>query len=80
MMAPFQSLQFATYEYLRKAQNLLRAYDPITHSTAEGIAEAVTTATTTPLDVTKTLLQTRREATDIRTRNCYGLVNASKMI
>jgi len=37
-------------------------------------------AATTPLDVAKTLLQTRGEATDVRIRNCNGLVDAFKLI
>lgn len=80
MTIPFQSIQFATYEYLRKVLNPSGAYDPMTHITAGGIAGAVAAAATTPLDVAKTLLQTRGEATDVRIRNCNGLVDAFKLI
>jgi len=80
MTIPFQSLQFATYEYLRKVLNPSGRYDPMTHITAGGIAGAFAAAATTPLDVAKTLLQTRGEATDVRIRNCNGLVEAFKII
>ncbi|KAG0334087.1 Fe(2+) transporter [Podila horticola] len=80
MTIPFQSLQFATYEYLRKVLNPSGKYDPMTHIVAGGIAGAVAAAATTPLDVAKTLLQTRGESTDIRIRNCSGLVEAWKLI
>ncbi|KAG0034190.1 Fe(2+) transporter [Podila clonocystis] len=80
MTIPFQSLQFATYEYLRKVLNPSGKYDPMTHIVAGGIAGAVAAAATTPLDVAKTLLQTRGESTDVRIRNCSGLVEAWKLI
>ncbi|KAF9922769.1 Fe(2+) transporter [Linnemannia zychae] len=80
MTIPFQSLQFATYEYMRKALNPSGAYDPLTHITAGGIAGAFAAAATNPLDVAKTLLQTRGEATDVRIRNCNGLFDAFKLI
>ncbi|KAG0245670.1 mitochondrial carrier domain-containing protein [Mortierella sp. GBAus27b] len=80
MTIPFQSIQFATYEYLRKVLNPSGAYDPLTHITAGGIAGAVAAAATTPLDVAKTLLQTRGESTDVRIRNCNGLMEAFKLI
>ncbi|KAF9435550.1 Fe(2+) transporter [Entomortierella beljakovae] len=80
MTIPFQSIQFATYEYLRKVLNPSGKYDPMTHITAGGIAGGIAAAATTPLDVAKTLLQTRGESTDVRIRNCNGLVEASKLI
>ncbi|KAG0285181.1 Fe(2+) transporter [Dissophora globulifera] len=80
MTIPFQSIQFATYEYLRKVFNPSGHYDPITHITAGGIAGAFAAAATTPLDVAKTLLQTRGESTDLRIRNCNGLAEAFKLI
>lgn len=80
MTIPFQSVQFATYEYLRKVLNPSGVYDPLTHITAGGIAGAVAAAVTTPLDVAKTLLQTRGESTDVRIRNCSGLLEAFKLI
>ncbi|KAG0261932.1 Fe(2+) transporter [Actinomortierella ambigua] len=80
MTIPFQSIQFATYEYFRKALNPNGQYDPMTHIVSGGIAGGVAAAATTPLDVAKTLLQTRGEATDPRIRNCSGLTDAFKLI
>ncbi|KAF9958566.1 Fe(2+) transporter [Modicella reniformis] len=80
MTIPFQSIQFATYEYLRKVLNPSGNYDPMTHIMAGGVAGGVAAATTTPLDVAKTLLQTRGESKDIRIRNCNGLFEAWKLI
>ncbi|KAF9278673.1 Fe(2+) transporter [Mortierella antarctica] len=80
MTIPFQSIQFATYEYLRKVLNPSGQYDPMTHIMAGGVAGAVAAAATTPLDVAKTLLQTRGESKDVRIRNCNGLFEAWKLI
>ncbi|KAF9428562.1 Fe(2+) transporter [Podila epigama] len=80
MTIPFQSIQFATYEYLRKVLNPSGQYDPMTHIMAGGVAGAVAAAATTPLDVAKTLLQTRGESKDVRIRNCNGLIEAWKLI
>ncbi|KAF9191820.1 Fe(2+) transporter [Haplosporangium sp. Z 767] len=80
MTIPFQSIQFATYEYLRKVLNPSGHYDPMTHIMAGGVAGAVAAAATTPLDVAKTLLQTRGESKDLRIRNCSGLVEAWRLI
>ncbi|KAG0005013.1 Fe(2+) transporter [Entomortierella chlamydospora] len=80
MTIPFQSIQFATYEYLRKVLNPAGNYDPMTHIMAGGVAGAVAAATTTPLDVAKTLLQTRGESKDLRIRNCNGLFEAWRLI
>ncbi|KAI1308406.1 Fe(2+) transporter [Mortierella claussenii] len=80
MTIPFQSIQFASYEYLRKMLNPSGGYDPMTHIMAGGVAGGVAAAATTPLDVAKTLLQTRGESKDLRIRNCSGLVEAWKLI
>ncbi|KAF8926165.1 putative MRS4-protein of the mitochondrial carrier family [Dissophora ornata] len=80
MTIPFQSIQFATYEYLRKVLNPSGNYDPMTHVMAGGVSGAVAAAATTPLDVAKTLLQTRGESKDVRIRNCNGLFEAGRLI
>ncbi|KAF9314490.1 Fe(2+) transporter [Linnemannia elongata] len=80
MTIPFKSIEIATYEYLRKVLNPTGNYDPMTHIMAGGVAGAAAAAATTPLDVAKTLLQTRGESKDVRIRNCSGLVEAWRII
>ncbi|RUP47501.1 mitochondrial carrier protein [Jimgerdemannia flammicorona] len=80
MTIPFQSIQFASYEYFRKVLNPRGDYDPKTHVLAGAAAGAIAAAATTPLDVIKTLLQTRGVSPDTRIRQCSGLWGASKII
>lgn len=80
MTIPFQTIQFSTYEYFRKVLNPRGDYDPKTHVLAGGAAGAIAAAATTPLDVVKTLLQTRGVSPDPRIRQCSGLWEASKII
>ncbi|KAI7865462.1 mitochondrial carrier domain-containing protein [Spinellus fusiger] len=80
MSIPFQSIQFATYEWLRKSLNPSGIYDPKTHVIAGGLAGAIASSVTTPLDVIKTLLQTRGSHHDPRIRNVAGLMDASLII
>ncbi|CAG8516077.1 15460_t:CDS:2 [Rhizophagus irregularis] len=80
MTIPFQMFQFSSYEYFRKVLNPKGQYDPKTHVIAGGLAGAIAAAATTPLDVAKTLLQTRGNATDVHVRNCRGLLEAFRII
>lgn len=80
MSVPFQSIQFATYEYFRKVLNPRGEYDPKTHAIAGALAGAVASSVTTPLDVAKTLLQTRGQSHDPRVRNATGLWDAMAII
>jgi len=80
MTIPFTATQFAAYDSLSKYLNPGRKYDPITHISAGGLAGAFAAAITTPLDVIKTLLQTRGTASDPEIRNCRGLWHAAKII
>ncbi|RKP23350.1 mitochondrial carrier [Syncephalis pseudoplumigaleata] len=80
MNVPFQSVQFPTYEYFRKVLNPSGAYDPVTHIISGGLAGSIAAAVTTPLDVAKTLLQTRGYATDADIRNASGLRAAFRII
>ncbi|KAK0778090.1 Fe(2+) transporter [Friedmanniomyces endolithicus] len=66
MTVPFTALQFTAYESLTKLMQNHRksGYDPLTHCTAGGLAGGFAAAATTPLDVVKTLLQTRGVSSD----------------
>ncbi|RKP07304.1 mitochondrial carrier [Thamnocephalis sphaerospora] len=80
MTVPFQSVQFATYEYFRKVLNPSGHYDPLTHIVSGGLAGSIAAAVTTPLDVAKTLLQTRGQAHDAEIRRSAGLRDAFRII
>ncbi|KAF1843898.1 asparaginyl-tRNA synthetase [Cucurbitaria berberidis CBS 394.84] len=80
MTVPFTALQFMAYESMSKVMNPTGRYDPYTHCFAGGIAGGFAAGLTTPLDVIKTLLQTRGNATDAELRNVSGLLQAAKII
>jgi hypothetical protein len=80
MSMPFQVLQFTTYEYMRTKLNPSGEYSPLSHSIAGATAGAVASSITNPLDVAKTLLQTRGFNTDSAIRHISGLKEAFKLI
>jgi len=80
MTVPFTSLQFMAYESLSKVINPGQRYDPVTHCVAGGVAGGIAAGFTTPLDVIKTLLQTRGTATDSQLRNAKGLWEAAVIV
>jgi len=80
MTVPFTATQFTAYESLSRAMNPSKQYDPITHCVAGGLAGGIGAAVTTPLDVIKTLLQTRGTVSDPEIRNCKGLIEAASII
>ncbi|KAG0167143.1 Fe(2+) transporter [Apophysomyces sp. BC1015] len=80
MSIPFQSIQFTTYEFFRSFLNPGGAYDPKSHVVAGALAGMVASSVTIPLDVIKTLLQTRGSSTDPRIRNASGFWDAAKII
>jgi hypothetical protein len=80
MTVPFTALQFMSYESISKVMNPTGSYDPYTHCFAGGLAGGFAAALTTPLDVIKTLLQTRGSARDAELRTVSGLVQAAKII
>lgn len=80
MTVPFTALQFMAYESLSKWLNPTGRYDPYTHCAAGGLAGGFAAGLTTPLDVIKTLLQTRGTSTDKQIRNASGLIEAYKII
>lgn len=80
MTVPFTATQFMAYESLSKVMNPRKDYDPITHCVAGGLAGAFAAGLTTPLDVIKTLLQTRGLSQQDEIRNVRGLFHAASII
>jgi solute carrier family 25 iron transporter 28/37 len=80
MTVPFTAVQFSAYEWLKTVLNPSGGYSPVTHVTAGGIAGGLAAAVTTPLDVAKTLLQTRGSSDDPRIRNARGMGEALRII
>lgn len=80
MTVPFTALQFTAYESLSKVINPTNEYSPVTHVCAGGLAGAFAAGLTTPLDVIKTLLQTRGTAHDAEIRSARGLIVAASII
>ncbi|KAL7753167.1 Fe(2+) transporter [Sorochytrium milnesiophthora] len=80
MSIPFQSIHFAMYEHLSHSLNPHRTYNPLVHISAGGLAGGLAALLTTPLDVCKTMLQTRGESTDPAIRHVRGLRDAARLV
>lgn len=80
MTVPFTAVQFTAYEQLKKLLNPSGVYSPATHIISGGLAGGVAGAVTTPLDVAKTILQTRGTSQDPEIRHCRGLMDAFRII
>jgi solute carrier family 25 iron transporter 28/37 len=80
MTVPFTALQFLAYESLSTAANPTKKYDPVTHCVAGGIAGGFAAALTTPMDVVKTMLQTRGTATDPELRKVNGFIEGCRLL
>lgn len=80
MTVPFTAVQFSAYEFLKDTLNPSGSYSPLTHVTAGGLAGGVAAAVTTPLDVAKTLLQTRGTSSDKEIRAARGFADAMRII
>ena len=79
---PFNAIQYTVYSRLNTTLNPSCRYSPSTHIIAGALAGGVAAALTTPLDVAKTLLQTRGTAGagDLDIRNARGMGDAFKVI
>lgn len=80
MSIPFQSIQFATYELCRSTLDPEVTYNPKIHMMAGAVAGAIASSVTTPLDVVKTLLQTKGSSQDTRIQNASGFKEAASII
>lgn len=77
---PFNAIQFTVYEQLKRFMNPSQEYSPSTHIVSGAVAGAVAAAVTTPLDVAKTILQTRGTSADADIRNVRGMMDAFRVI
>ncbi|KAI8621478.1 mitochondrial carrier domain-containing protein [Chytriomyces sp. MP71] len=80
MNIPFHMIHFSAYESFKKALNPNGGYDPFSHCIAGGLAGGLAAAATTPLDVVKTLLQTRGVSEDVDVRRVKGFKSAVRLI
>jgi len=80
MSIPFTAVQFSVYEHLKRFLNPQNSYSPVVHMIAGGLSGAVAGAVTTPLDVAKTLLQTRGTSHDPEIRASRGMMDAFRII
>ncbi|EJD07393.1 carrier protein [Fomitiporia mediterranea MF3/22] len=80
MTVPFTAAQFTVYEHIKRIINPRNEYSPASHVVSGGLAGAVAAGITTPLDVAKTLLQTRGTSNDPEIRGARGIVDAVRII
>lgn len=80
MTVPFTAVQFTTYEEMKKLVNPKDTYSPASHIVSGGVAGALASAFTNPLDVCKTLLQTKGSSSIPEVRSARGLSDAFSII
>ncbi|KAI2627511.1 mitochondrial RNA-splicing protein MRS3 [Hypoxylon sp. NC1633] len=80
MTVPFTALQFLAYESISTAMNPSKKYDPFTHCMAGAVAGGFAAALTTPMDVIKTMLQTRGTAADSELRSVNGFMAGCRLM
>jgi solute carrier family 25 iron transporter 28/37 len=77
---PFNAIQLTVYEQCKRFLNPSQQYSPTTHIISGAVAGAVAAGVTTPLDVAKTILQTRGTSNDADIRNVRGMADAFRVI
>ncbi|KAI0848691.1 mitochondrial RNA-splicing protein MRS3 [Daldinia vernicosa] len=80
MTVPFTALQFLAYESISTTMNPSKTYDPFTHCMAGAVAGGFAAALTTPMDVIKTMLQTRGTASDPELRSVNGFMAGCRLL
>ncbi|KAG5952441.1 hypothetical protein E4U53_000869 [Claviceps sorghi] len=80
MTVPFTALQFLAYESMSTAMNPDKEYDPLTHCVAGAVAGGLAAGLTTPMDVIKTILQTRGTSSDPQVRHVNGFLGGCKLL
>lgn len=80
MSVPFTAVQFTVYEQVKRLLNPRGEYSPSSHVIAGALAGGVAAGVTTPLDVAKTLLQTRGTSQDSELRRVRGMWDAFGII
>ena len=80
MTVPFTALQFLAYESISTSMNPTKKYDPVTHCLAGAVAGGFAAALTTPMDVIKTMLQTRGNAHDLELRTVNGFMAGCRLL
>lgn len=77
---PFNAIQFTVYEQSKRFMNPRNEYSPTSHIVSGAVAGAVAAAVTTPLDVAKTILQTRGTSSESDIRSVRGMTDAIRVI
>ncbi|KAJ3505806.1 hypothetical protein NM208_g16154 [Fusarium decemcellulare] len=80
MTVPFTALQFLAYESISTAMNPEKNYDPLTHCLAGAVAGGFAAGLTTPMDVIKTMLQTRGTSVDPEVRSVNSFMGGCRLL